>query len=739
MHSLADRSELVGFFSYSREDDTDSMGALSTLRDRIQRELRGQLGRSARDFRLWQDREAIAPGSLWETEIQAAISQSVFFIPIITPTSVRSTYCRFEFEAFLSREQELGRSDLIFPLLYIRVPALEKSTLSKADPVLSMIVPRQYVDWREFRHRDVYSTPVGEAIERLCSKIVEALARPDSGEAEREQRWREESERHHRREEQEQRPVIPSQADEAARLAEEERRAEEAARLAEEEHRAEEAARLAEEERRAEEAARLAAEKRQAEEAARLVAAKRQAEEAARLVAAKRQTGEAARRRQDTEQEPATQTGEGSNLEHRTLAKISVRLVPLLIVCYSVIYLERTSLNFALATMRADVGLSILALRSGAYMFLLAYLLCMVPSSLAMVRFGARRWIALLMLTSGIVAGATAFMQGEAGFYLVRVLLGVAQAGFVPGIIFYLTLWVPAAYRARTFAYVLAAAPLSVVIGPPLSVMLMGLDGTAGIKGWQWLFILTAIPAIVLAGVTFRYHTDIPGDAFWLAPAERDWLDLRLRAEHAQRQAVLQIGVRQTFANPKVLILSVVFFGVNAMSSGMGFSVSLIVRAFGGSNAQIGFLTPIPYVVGMIGMVWYGRRSALHDLRKGRVAMAMAMAIGAIGLAGSTLPADPVLRLILLSVGAAGIFAVQPVFWTLTTAFLSGASAAAGIAEIFALGGVGSLIPYVIWPTSGPIGSFTPGPLLAAGFGLIAIVVAPLLRHDPARLRPPPD
>jgi hypothetical protein len=179
MPSLADRPELVGFFSYSRDDDEDSKGALSALRDRIQRELRGQLGRSARDFRLWQDKEAIAPGKLWEAEIKAAIEQSTFIIPIVTPTTARSPFCRFEFDAFLAREQELGRSDLIFPLLYIRVPGLEDDTLTKADPVLSMIARRQYVDWREFRHRDVHSTQVSEAIERLCSKIVEALTRPD--------------------------------------------------------------------------------------------------------------------------------------------------------------------------------------------------------------------------------------------------------------------------------------------------------------------------------------------------------------------------------------------------------------------------------------------------------------------------------------------------------------------------------------------------------------------------------
>jgi S1-C subfamily serine protease len=178
MSSLADLPELVGFFSYSREDDEDSHGALSALRERIQRELRGQLGRSMKTFRLWQDKEAIAAGRLWEAELKTAVGQATFFIPIVTPTAVRSPYCRSEFDAFLAREAELGRDDLVFPILYIRVPQLEDDARTKADPVLSVIAQRQYLDWREFRHRDVQSSDVKAAIERFCSQICDALHRP---------------------------------------------------------------------------------------------------------------------------------------------------------------------------------------------------------------------------------------------------------------------------------------------------------------------------------------------------------------------------------------------------------------------------------------------------------------------------------------------------------------------------------------------------------------------------------
>jgi WD40 repeat protein len=182
MSSLADLPELVGFFSYSRDDDEDSKGALSDLRERIQRELRQQLGRSRKDLRLWQDQSAIAAGKLWETEIKAAVRQSAFFIPIITPTVVKSPYCKFELDSFMAREAELGRDDLVFPILYIRVPGLEDDTERQRNPVLATLAQRQYVDWREYRHRDTNATELRQAIEKFCAHICEALHRPVAAE-----------------------------------------------------------------------------------------------------------------------------------------------------------------------------------------------------------------------------------------------------------------------------------------------------------------------------------------------------------------------------------------------------------------------------------------------------------------------------------------------------------------------------------------------------------------------------
>jgi formylglycine-generating enzyme required for sulfatase activity len=253
MSSLADLPELVGFFSYSREDDDGSDGALSALRARIQHELRAQLGRSFKTFRLWQDKEAIAPGTLWEGEIKTAIEQSVFFIPIITPTVVKSPYCRFELDAFLAREQALGRSDLVFPILYIRVPSLEDSAQRRGDPVLSLISKRQYVDWREFRHRDVNSTEMKEKIERFCESIVKALHAPWLSPQERESKEAAEAHERAERERRVQEAEAKRRAEEASKREEAERR-----RRAEGERTVEEARRDAHGERRAEQERALA-------------------------------------------------------------------------------------------------------------------------------------------------------------------------------------------------------------------------------------------------------------------------------------------------------------------------------------------------------------------------------------------------------------------------------------------------------------------------------------------------
>jgi ACS family tartrate transporter-like MFS transporter len=305
-------------------------------------------------------------------------------------------------------------------------------------------------------------------------------------------------------------------------------------------------------------------------------------------------------------------------LEIRTVAKVTRRIVPFLVVCYFVAYLDRVNVGFAALAMNHDLGLSQTAFGLGAGIFFIAYFIFEVPSNLLLERFGARKWIARIMLSWGILSGTMAFIPAiahitglgnENTFYLVRVLLGAAEAGFFPGIIFYLTLWFPAQYRARIVGYFMAAIPLSTVIGAPISGVLLYLHGGLGLAGWQWLFIIEAVPAIILAGVVFFYLTDWPADAAWLAPDERNWLAGRLELERRQRQAVRDFSVRQSLVNPRVLGLSLVYFGAVATNYGLSFFLPQIVKAFGLNTLLTTLVSATPYAVGLIGMLWWGRRS----------------------------------------------------------------------------------------------------------------------------------
>jgi ACS family tartrate transporter-like MFS transporter len=432
-------------------------------------------------------------------------------------------------------------------------------------------------------------------------------------------------------------------------------------------------------------------------------------------------------------------------VEIRTIAKVSTRLVPFLIVSYFVAYLDRVNVGFAALTMNQDLGLSLTAFGFGAGIFFIAYFIFEVPSNLLLERFGARRWIARIMLSWGILSGMMAFIPAigratglgnEYGFYLVRVLLGVAEAGFFPGIIFYLTLWFPAEYRARIVGYFMAAIPLSTVIGAPISGALLYLHGGLGLAGWQWLFIIEAVPATILAGVVFFYLTDRPADAAWLAPDERIWLAERLALEQRQRQAVHDYSVMQALVNPRVLGLSLVYFGAVATNYGLSFFLPQIVKGFGLNTFLTTLVSATPYVVGLVGMVWWGRRS--DRVAERRFHTTFPLFIAAAGIAVSTALDDPLLKMISLCLAGFGIFACLPVFWTLPTAFLSGAAAAAGIAVINSIGNLAGFAgPFAMGWIKDHTGSYAGGLLLLAALGIIAMAIVLILGHDDAAERAP--
>ncbi|HEV7835137.1 MAG TPA: MFS transporter [Caballeronia sp.] len=427
-------------------------------------------------------------------------------------------------------------------------------------------------------------------------------------------------------------------------------------------------------------------------------------------------------------------------LETRTLGRVTKRLVPFLILCYFIAYLDRVNVGFAALQMNKDLGLSSSAFGFGAGIFFIAYFFFEVPSNLLLEKFGARRWIARIMFTWGILAGAMAFIPGISRvtglsaahvFYTLRVLLGIAEAGFFPGIIFLLTLWFPAAYRARVVGYFMVAIPLSTVIGAPISGALLNLDKVANLAGWQWVYLIEALPALFLSFVVLFYLTDKPADATWLAPEERDWLVTRQAQERAQREAVRSFSVREALFNPRVLAVALIYFGANATNYGLSFFLPQIVKGFGLGNVQTGLVTSLPYIVGAFSMILWGRRSDRKLERKWHVAIPLLVAAG--GIAASTALDDPVLKMIALSIAGFGIFGCLPVIWTLPAAFLSGAAAAGGIAAVNSLGNLAGFFgPYAMGWIKDSTGSFAAGLLCLSGAGLIGVAAVLLLRHDSA-------
>jgi ACS family tartrate transporter-like MFS transporter len=426
------------------------------------------------------------------------------------------------------------------------------------------------------------------------------------------------------------------------------------------------------------------------------------------------------------------------DLESRTIRRVTLRLVPFLIVCYFFSYLDRVNLGFAGLEMNKDLALSATAYGTGAGIFFLAYFALEVPSNLLLHRFGARKWIARIMLSWGIVSGMTAFipeiaaatgLSNQTTFYVIRILLGAAEAGFFPGIIFYLTIWFPSIYRARVIGYFMAAIPLSGVFGSPLSGYLLGLDGVAGLRGWQWLFILEATPTLILAVATYFYLTDRPADAKWLMPEERAWLAARLEQEHRQRLAARRFTVPEALGDTRVLLLAFVYFGVVAGLYALGFFLPAIIKGLGMTNAQTGWLAAIPAALGTMGMVLWGRHSDRTGERKEHTALAALVA--GLGLASSVVLDDPVGKVIALSIGGMGIYAALPVFWTLPTSFLTGAAAAGGIAIVNALGNLAGFAgPFVVGKIKDSTGGFAVGLLTVAGLAFLSMLVALSLAHD---------
>jgi len=406
-------------------------------------------------------------------------------------------------------------------------------------------------------------------------------------------------------------------------------------------------------------------------------------------------------------------------IEKATIRRVTRRLIPLLMCCYFAAYLDRVNVGFAALTMNKALGFSAEVFGIGSGIFFLGYFLFEIPSNLIMSKVGARRWIARIMFTWGLCAIGMAFIKGEHSFYAVRFLLGAAEAGFQPGVFFFLTLWFPAVYRARVLGLFFAAIPISFMIGSPISGMLLSLDGAFGMRGWQWLYIIEGLPAIIMAPIVLFYLQDRVADAQWLATGQREWLDGRLQSELKTREKKRKYSVAQALTNPWVLFLGAVYFSNVCLNNATGPFLPQIVKSFGLTNMQTGFVSAIPYVCALICVVWWGRRSDRQAERYGHAALATF--IGGAGLLASVLVSDPTLRLVALAVAVSGTLSFAPVFWAIAPSFLSGAAAAGGLAFISAMGIVGGwLTPFLVGYLKDATGSFTWGLGSVAVFGMVA-------------------
>ncbi|WP_431917864.1 MFS transporter [Amycolatopsis tucumanensis] len=427
----------------------------------------------------------------------------------------------------------------------------------------------------------------------------------------------------------------------------------------------------------------------------------------------------------------------------RVLGKVALRIMPFLALLYFVNYLDRVNIGFAGPNgMNTELGLTATAFGFASGIFFLGYLTLEVPSNLALHRFGARRWLARIMITWGIVATALAFVPNPTTLVIMRFLLGVAEAGFFPGIILYLTYWFPAAQRAKAVALFMAAVPVSSAIGATVSSLLIAHGhGVFGLSGWRFMFLVEGIPAILLAFATWFYLTDRPEQAKWLTEDERRWLTTELDNERKATEAEHHWPLRKALTHPRILGLAFVYFAIAYGLYALGFFLPTIIAGFGQefgtklSTVQAGLVTAIPYVIAAVVMVFWARHGDRTRERKWHVALPMI--VGGVAIPVALYLGNPYAAMVAVTICAVGVCAALPTFWALPSTFLSGAAAAGGIALINSLGNIsGFAAPYVTgWlrdlTGSQRTGLWVVGACMVAG-ALVALVLGARPKPDRA-------
>jgi ACS family tartrate transporter-like MFS transporter len=420
-------------------------------------------------------------------------------------------------------------------------------------------------------------------------------------------------------------------------------------------------------------------------------------------------------------------------LERSTMRKVYLRLLPFAVLSYVLAYIDRINVSFAGLTMREDLGMSAGTFGFAVGMFFWGYFIFEVPSNVILQKIGARIWIARIMITWGILAGLTAVVTGSTSFAIVRFLLGVAEAGFFPGIILYFTYWFPSHHHARIVSGFLIGLPFAVAVGAPISTALLGLDGLFGLKGWQVMYIAEAIPTVVIGVITFFVLTDRPEQAKFLTAEERNWLVTRIAAERRATEAVRKFTLWQALYNPKVLLLALNYFGIVTASLGMLYFIPQMIKSLGDySNMQVGWLTMIPYTCGAVAMVLWGRISDRMNERRWNLFVGCVFATVGLVIAGLTM--GTWWALVGMSIAAMGFYGSKGPFFAMPPMFLSGAGLAAGIAWINSLGNLGGFFgPWYVGVMKDLTGSYAGGLYGLALLGLIAAIVCALFLHIPAR------
>jgi ACS family tartrate transporter-like MFS transporter len=424
-----------------------------------------------------------------------------------------------------------------------------------------------------------------------------------------------------------------------------------------------------------------------------------------------------------------------NDLAPRTVNKVMWRLLPFLMACYFVAFLDRVNVGFAHLQMSKSLGMSEAAFGFGAGVFFIGYFLLEVPSNIIMERVGARAWIARIMLSWGLVSTSFGFIPQISGFtglgadtcfYLLRFLLGLCEAGFYPGVVFYLTRWFPAAYRARMIAFFMLAVPVSSVIGAPISGLLLNVTGL-GIEGWQWMYVLEGVPSVLMALATYFYLTDHPRDARWLRTDEIDWLVDKIAQEQALVDKSAHAGFLKMMFDIRILMCAFANFSMQGATYSITLFLPALITQLGYSNTQTGFILAFPPFIGAIGMVLFSRHSDRTGERKLHVAAALLML--ALGIAGGALLHNPVIRLLCFTLANIGSVSLGPMLYPIPASFLSRGTVAAGIAVISSLGALGGFFgPYLFGYMKTQTGAATTSLLLMAGLALAGALVAASLR-----------